>query len=458
MQFCKHIGHTIDECRKKEKSSLTKEKVTTLQPNIHCYKCKAPGYVRSNCPNCKELPKGPSTVSFNCMKTTLGNNLPTITIQSHGESGIAYVDTAARTSVAGRQLFIHLMKNGTKFQQIDVDVTLADGQARPQEVFMAKTNIIFSNRLRPITFIALPTATDNRTLIGIDFLEENGIVLDLGQRLWYYADQTHKKFDFYDTSNTRIVKPQLVTDVKILCPPQTTKAGPQVEARAAERTPLVPRSSPISKVSAFLSWFNERKPISPLASTPKANNGISSPLKTPLKRKTTTSTIANNDYSPGFIEQIFNNSLRSTDLTPERGRENLFPPPTQVTKDSDPDSWFTEINSIDVSLRSNEAQELSQAEKQELYQVLTTNKGAFNKIKSATPYATHKIDTGNHEPVAVSPYRLSPTRKEQLKQERIFKRLETFNLKVNRKTSNFCCSTVNGIQVDPEKVTAIINN
>ncbi|GBN45783.1 Transposon Ty3-I Gag-Pol polyprotein [Araneus ventricosus] len=41
----------------------------------------------------------------------------------------------------------------------------------------------------------------------------------------------------------------------------------------------------------------------------------------------------------------------------------------------------------------------------------------FERGEELTPFIEHKIDTGNHLPVAVTPYRLSPARQEILKKE-----------------------------------------
>ncbi|KAG5867357.1 hypothetical protein JTB14_008409 [Gonioctena quinquepunctata] len=82
--FCKHFGHVQSECRKssastqphkhttgpdteRENTSLTGPGTTSRPVQnsaIVCYGCNTPGYVRTNCPNCKmarhSIPSGTS--------------------------------------------------------------------------------------------------------------------------------------------------------------------------------------------------------------------------------------------------------------------------------------------------------------------------------------------------------------------------------------------------------------
>ena len=45
----------------------------------------------------------------------------------------------------------------------------------------------------------MPDAKQNRTLLGVDFLETAGIVLNIPQRYWFFEQQPDEHYDFADT-------------------------------------------------------------------------------------------------------------------------------------------------------------------------------------------------------------------------------------------------------------------
>lgn len=49
--------------------------------------------------------------------------------------------------------------------------------------------------------MALPDADDKRTLLGIEFLKEARIILNISQRAWFFADKPSKwiNYSFADT-------------------------------------------------------------------------------------------------------------------------------------------------------------------------------------------------------------------------------------------------------------------
>lgn len=49
--------------------------------------------------------------------------------------------------------------------------------------------------------------------------------------------------------------------------------------------------------------------------------------------------------------------------------------------------------------------------------LLAQNEDVFATEGEPTPYAEHAINTGDHPPISLPPYRMSPARKEQLKSE-----------------------------------------
>ncbi|GFS78957.1 retrovirus-related Pol polyprotein from transposon 17.6 [Trichonephila clavipes] len=68
-------------------------------------------------------------------------------------------------------------------------------------------------------------------------------------------------------------------------------------------------------------------------------------------------------------------------------------------------------------LRKNEGTHLSLPQREELNSLLEKYKECFQPGGEPTPFIEHRINTRNHLPVAVPPYRMNPSKKEILKQE-----------------------------------------
>ncbi|XP_061713730.1 uncharacterized protein LOC133522414 [Cydia pomonella] len=68
-------------------------------------------------------------------------------------------------------------------------------------------------------------------------------------------------------------------------------------------------------------------------------------------------------------------------------------------------------------LRENEATLLNAQQRELLAQLLTGNRDLFEPGGGPTPFAEHRIDTGDHAPIAVPPYRVTPAKKEVMRAE-----------------------------------------
>ncbi|GFX89087.1 hypothetical protein TNCV_2853861 [Trichonephila clavipes] len=68
-------------------------------------------------------------------------------------------------------------------------------------------------------------------------------------------------------------------------------------------------------------------------------------------------------------------------------------------------------------LRKNEGTHLSLPQREELNSLLEKYEECFQPGGEPTPFIEHRINTINHLPVAVPPYRMNPSKKEILKQE-----------------------------------------
>lgn len=105
--------------------------------------------------------------------------------------------------------------------------------------------------------------------------------------------------------------------------------------------------------------------------------------ETKVKRKSAFQSVKSNDYSPRSIQQIFQDSLKPNRKSKN---ENLFPEPPYVQETVDPDSFFIEINSIDVELRAEKAVGLSQIDREQLNKLLISESVVFDGLSESIPY------------------------------------------------------------------------
>lgn len=68
-------------------------------------------------------------------------------------------------------------------------------------------------------------------------------------------------------------------------------------------------------------------------------------------------------------------------------------------------------------LRQDEGTLLTQEERSSLENLLGEYSDIFDKVGEPTPFAEHHIDTGDHAPIAVPPYRVTPAKKEIIRAE-----------------------------------------
>ena len=364
--FCRKKNHTSETCYKKLEADR-KGKPKVKESTISCYGCGLAGYYRSKCPNCnKKNPiNSPERLDFNSIQTSIiGRNVPTVGINISGLKGTAYFDTAARTSVAGYTLFQKLKEKKAEFQKVVAEIVLADGVAKKEVVYSTIADIIIGGRFKRIRMICLPNAKGNRTLIGIDFLEQAGIVLDLAQRIWHFKDNPNSNFEF------KMNEPKLLEAIPIT-------------------------STNIQENNAVDQYFNWLE-----------NADDSMPQNAEDDDYT---------YSPREIDEIFEGCLPQVINNGDESEDDwdLFPPLKRVALEKDP----IEILSIDLKLCKNEGVNLNNFEKKALEELLNEVQCVFEDKGDPVPHVEHYINTGSHSPISCTPYRISPVMREKLKIE-----------------------------------------
>ncbi|KAJ8915338.1 hypothetical protein NQ315_008224 [Exocentrus adspersus] len=218
--FCKFFGHTKEECRKlnykkenpqqastigkTDPKPVTAVTATTAQTalstsssTIRCFGCSKPGYVRSNCPDCRTpTSSASSSIDFcsleSTTKTISPKARPVLPIQILTSNGTGMIDTAARQSVASASLCKVLENAGHEFSYDQLRIRLADGTVKDSNVRITTVDVNLQGRSIPTTFICLPTA--EITLLGIEFLSTADISIDVGKQLWYFNNSPDEKF------------------------------------------------------------------------------------------------------------------------------------------------------------------------------------------------------------------------------------------------------------------------
>lgn len=207
--FCKNFGHVEEDCRKRA-AALTRAKdnevtapapvnETDTQPKspIHCYGCKTPGVIRSQCPKCKPSLLNMSELTFS--QASFENTRPErpllpITVQ--GFRGTGFADCGAQATIAGAKLYQILLTSGCEFSEEETNISFADGKSQCVKIRKTQVKVEIAGKQIPTTFIVLPHLSNNNTLLGCDFLARAKIILDIAAGKWFFRDDPGQTFNF----------------------------------------------------------------------------------------------------------------------------------------------------------------------------------------------------------------------------------------------------------------------
>ncbi|XP_034840378.1 uncharacterized protein [Maniola hyperantus] len=205
--FCHIFGHVVSECRRLKDKEKEKSESSSKSDNssaLRCYGCGQLGVVRSRCTTCRAASNnnkaGDKQVDFHSFsevnEPTSAPARPVVRVSAAGRAGVAMLDTGATHCIASPGLHHILLDAGVQFYESQRSVRLADGTRRVSRIFTGDTELELGGRDLPITFMVLPDAADARTLLGLDFITQAGIIVDAPQQVWYFSDSPSTKYDF----------------------------------------------------------------------------------------------------------------------------------------------------------------------------------------------------------------------------------------------------------------------
>ncbi|KAJ3648427.1 hypothetical protein Zmor_020232 [Zophobas morio] len=374
---CRAFGHDTTACRRRPRGPAPAPGPATRTPAepVRCYGCNAPGVFRRNCPTCNttDASQPARNMAFCALRsgTIQPRSRPAIHIKIAGEEGTGYLDTAACNSVASATLYRHLIKTGHKARTENVIATLADGTSKHLQVPAVTTKVGVQGRHVETTFIVLSDSCDTRTLLGADFIEDARIIPDLARRRFYFGGDITRTYPFVDVDGAEAPARKGV--------PTTIK-----EVRITQSEPM--------EAGDIEEGYGPPPPAPPKRDTSKG-------LVTPHGIWTT--------YQAPYATEHMWEDAETAMTTGEMDEYEmgLFP-------DGPRRLFITSLR-----LQANEGTGFTEPTRAKFDDLVDDFADAFEAHGPPTPYAEHRIDTGDHAPIAVPPYQLNATKKQLLKEE-----------------------------------------
>ncbi len=201
--YCKIRGHSTTECKRKIRVESKTESMDDQEKNtIKCYGCGKPGFIRNNCPDCKQKVEAASIeLDFLHVMLTLEAPIPTVLCHINGLAESAFFDTAAKTSIVSEALYKRLLEKGCTSISKTAKIKQADGKSKQDTIKIIQAVIVIQGRTFNIKLVVLPDTDKNRTLLGIDFLEQSGIIISAIQRSWWFIDTPSNILPYESSKN-----------------------------------------------------------------------------------------------------------------------------------------------------------------------------------------------------------------------------------------------------------------
>ncbi|GFW88338.1 retrovirus-related Pol polyprotein from transposon 297 [Trichonephila clavipes] len=148
---------------------------------IQCYGYGTPGVVKSKCPTCTRANEMETGVNCMMLFNLNSNFYPTsvIVLKIFGEKIVVCADTGASQIIAGEKMFKFLQEHDVTFTNKRISFMMADGIRQTIMVVSTAVDLCIEGKVIPTEFLVLPETKGNKALLGLDFLNAAGIVLDI---------------------------------------------------------------------------------------------------------------------------------------------------------------------------------------------------------------------------------------------------------------------------------------
>ncbi|GFR18361.1 retrovirus-related Pol polyprotein from transposon 297 [Trichonephila clavata] len=114
-----------------------------------------------------------------------------------GEKIAVSAETGASHTIAGEKLFKFLQEHGITFTNKVISFMMADGIRQTITALRTVVDLYIEGKVIPTEFLVLPEAKGNKTLLGLDFLNAAGIVLDVQGGKWHFSGNPRKQYIFF---------------------------------------------------------------------------------------------------------------------------------------------------------------------------------------------------------------------------------------------------------------------
>lgn len=455
------------------------------RPPLTCYGCGKSGFIKPKCPDCNP-PKTSNSSNFgtvqirSCLTST---RTAVLQISIGGVTGTAFADSGASHSIASESLYRILQQQGAVFEEATLQVSFADGLVSEKKVLRTEQSIFLEGREFKTPLIVLPDATNNSTLLGMDFLQKAKVVLNLAENKWNFSDEPRRKYSFVIPYQTkRLEEPPIVVNN---CQLRENEGQQLTTSQRHETDALLNKYKTVFKVGGDATTFIEHHintGNNPPVSVPPYRM---SPSKKELLKKELDSLL-----EQGIIEECESPYASPVVLIPKPdGKVRLCIDFRHLNSQTVPDTYpLPRIDDLlneakptpfmsTIDLRSGYHQ-VKVAEEDQLKTAFVCPFGIYKftrmafGLRNAPATFSRLIDkfrSGLNNVFALSYLDdiivLSPTFQKHLSDlEQVFKRLTLFKLNANREKCHFCCEKVkylghyitkDGIAVDPQKTAAI---
>ncbi|GFW81337.1 uncharacterized protein TNCV_376851 [Trichonephila clavipes] len=121
--------------------------------------------------------------AVNCMTLfNLNSNLYPISgivLKIFGEKIAVWADTSASYTIAGEKMFKFLQEHYVTFTNKRISFMMADGIRQTIMALSTAVDLYIESKVIATEFLVLHDTKGNKTLLGLDFLNAAGIVLDV---------------------------------------------------------------------------------------------------------------------------------------------------------------------------------------------------------------------------------------------------------------------------------------